>query len=419
MADPSDADGAVAGEGDDANGAAAAADVPVAGEATLSQEKTAPTEKKRRGRPPKQSGPSNVDSKYSAAAAGRGKCQSPKPKAPKAGRRAAAAAAEVKAAAAVPDLGSGDSDGVGSGDSDSDWTENVKSSGDHRAHRSRRSRRGRGGAESSILSDLRHAARPAASDRVNGSRSDGSYVSDRDRSGISSYSDFSESSFSDSDSLDRKRNRSSAVASDRDRVSLSDELLAPVVLAQIKASGGTALKFVENKPFSVVRNRNECLHLASFIDEYCTHRNSGGRRFSRASHLLEMIVRRLVGVMSADRTGNWRMADVLSLKLSNDSLLSRDLELRLMQEANRLERATKTADKRAIQNSNEQSGYTRRSTATGGSSSYFGRRSKRTVPAGNSGVSRAPSHGKRNPVAAAGPSSRGRKRRGGGGGGDQ
>ena len=125
-------------------------------------------------------------------------------------------------------------------------------------------------------------------------------------------------------------------------------------------------------------------------------------------------MRRLVGVMSADRTGNWRMADVLSLKLSNDSLLSRDLELRLMQEANRLERATKTADKRTGTKDVFPRGV---HTDGGGGASYFGRRAKQA------GAPRSSSRVKSDSTATAVPSSRGRnhnrRRRGGGGGGDQ
>ena len=57
------------------------------------------------------------------------------------------------------------------------------------------------------------------------------------------------------------------------------------------------------------------------------------------------MVRRFVGVIEADRHRNWNIADVLALRPSSGTTLTRELELQMLMDANKLERTQKYAHK--------------------------------------------------------------------------
>lgn len=157
--------------------------------------------------------------------------------------------------------------------------------------------------------------------------------------------------------------------SDADEVSIKDENFTEMVLASLRELGGqTAVKYIQSQSFNSSRVRKDALHLAQFFD-VCRRDPKKG---------LELISRRLIGLLAADKTGNWTMAEVLDADLANVSIISRDVELRLMKEANKLDKLTRTADKsKRIASAGAGAGrsyFARRAGGRGGRQSYQSRR---------------------------------------------
>ena len=173
---------------------------------------------------------------------------------------------------------------------------------------------------------------------------------------------------SDNDSaVERKRDRlgERERERERDRVPVVEEDLSKTVFRKLRESGQTCVKHVESLQFSSTRTRKECLHLANFIDTLRADPKRG----------LELIVKRLVAVMKADQTGNWSIAEVLNADIGNHSLLTRDIEMRLMAEANRFDKLMKAADKSRTtgRSGSSRPYFTRRSGGRGGRGAAYDR----------------------------------------------
>jgi hypothetical protein len=131
---------------------------------------------------------------------------------------------------------------------------------------------------------------------------------------------------------------------------LSAIRLAPYVIQSVRQSGQSFCAYAESKPLRP-RNKQEVINIAHCIDSFLAE------RLPADSEVLELMTRRFVGVLEADRHQNWAMADALSLKPSMGAPIPRAVELQLLMDANKLERASKYAHKTdATQNRREYSG---------------------------------------------------------------
>ena len=70
----------------------------------------------------------------------------------------------------------------------------------------------------------------------------------------------------------------------------------------------TVLAFVRSYKFKVERNRQECEFLGSTIDAFSRDVGGGSYAYLCGSDTLELLVRRLQGVMTADARGNQKKA---------------------------------------------------------------------------------------------------------------
>jgi hypothetical protein len=123
-------------------------------------------------------------------------------------------------------------------------------------------------------------------------------------------------------------------------------------------------RFVETESFKDNRARNECVALAEIIDVATSSRGLAGALVPWSSPIVEAVARRLVGVMTADRTGNWTIATVVSRSAGSlCPLVSRDLAVVMAKAANAIDRV----DKASIKSKRTTSSAARQAPAQGAS----------------------------------------------------
>jgi hypothetical protein len=110
-----------------------------------------------------------------------------------------------------------------------------------------------------------------------------------------------------------------------------------------KAGGVSCYHYVSSLRFRDNRARNECLQLALFIDAYL-EMEVDGLGLPLDSELLDLMCRRLIGVLNADETGNWSMA-AASQKSGISRMAGNDLFVQLSRAANAHDRLQKAVTK--------------------------------------------------------------------------
>lgn len=100
--------------------------------------------------------------------------------------------------------------------------------------------------------------------------------------------------------------------------------------------------YKEDVTFKMERNKRECLSLAKIIDQMMKE------KLGKKSMALEMAIRRLTGVQSADLSdGNWSLCDDLDLDSTTQSFLPQRVLKHMLANTSRLQ---------ALQNSNHKQG---------------------------------------------------------------
>lgn len=160
---------------------------------------------------------------------------------------------------------------------------------------------------------------------------------------------YDESGDDDDPASDRKRR----VEDDRERVSyasrgadydsVSKRSFAESVLSRVKAKGCTVVEFARGLQWQNYRNRNEVVRLAQALDALLPLIRDG--TVPRTAAVTECLARSIASVHEADRTGNWRVADVLQVDDAADSFMPYGLRLKVMEAANKVDRVVKTADR--------------------------------------------------------------------------
>lgn len=150
-----------------------------------------------------------------------------------------------------------------------------------------------------------------------------------DRSSSES-SDSDASSSSDSDDESSRRHRKHKRVSAMEAHGLARPLAKKFIRNALASTNGrgSILDVYKEMDFKVVRNERECLSLAKAIDL---------ARKEHWSKLLELLVRRLVGVQSADISGNWKLCDQFELVMDQQSFVPDDFLARALKNAQRLE----------------------------------------------------------------------------------
>jgi len=116
------------------------------------------------------------------------------------------------------------------------------------------------------------------------------------------------------------------------------------VLASLREAGGvSAHYYVTTITFRSATARNECLQLGLFIDAYLAM-EVGGNPLPDNSPLLDLMCRRLVGVLQADEHNNWSLAEATK-KTGASRLAGADLFTALAKAANSYDRVKKAATK--------------------------------------------------------------------------
>jgi hypothetical protein len=112
----------------------------------------------------------------------------------------------------------------------------------------------------------------------------------------------------------------------------------------LRAAGGVSCHhYVSTVHFRDSRARNECLQLGLFIDAYLDMEVDGlGLRLD--SDLLDLMCRRLIGVLNADEHGNWSLATA-SQRSGISRMAGGDLFAQLSRAANAYDRVQKAVNK--------------------------------------------------------------------------
>jgi hypothetical protein len=121
---------------------------------------------------------------------------------------------------------------------------------------------------------------------------------------------------------------------------LARKRIAPLVIESVRNTGQTFTAYAENKRLQA-RNYKEVIAWGQAIDAYL-HSNPP---LPLNTEALELMIRRFIGVIEADRHRNWNVADVLALRPTSGTTLTRELELQMLMDANKLERTNKYAHK--------------------------------------------------------------------------
>ena len=155
----------------------------------------------------------------------------------------------------------------------------------------------------------------------------------------------------------------------------------------------SVLGMYKEKDVKQTRNRHEMEFLARVIDLM---------RKDRHEHVLEALVRRLVGVETADRSGNWKLCDAFELITEKQSFVPDDALARVLKTVRRIEAidtagrsSTNTGGRgeRASRYTSETSTRDRRPTSSAPSTSEHRVRSSSRGPSSQS-TSSAPRSGK-------------------------
>lgn len=151
-----------------------------------------------------------------------------------------------------------------------------------------------------------------------------------DRFSSESSDDSDASSSSDSDDESSRRHRKHKRVSAMEAHGLARPLAKKFIRNALASTNGrgSILDVYKEMDFKVVRNERECLLLAKAIDL---------ARKEHWSKLLELLVRRLVGVQSADISGNWKLCDQFELVMDQQSFVPDDFLARALKNAQRLE----------------------------------------------------------------------------------
>jgi hypothetical protein len=116
-----------------------------------------------------------------------------------------------------------------------------------------------------------------------------------------------------------------------------------VLDALSEAGGVSAHHYVTTISFRDVRARHECLQLGLFIDAYLAM-EVNGVSLPESSPLLDLLCRRLVGVLQADEHNNWSLA-AATQRAGTSRLVGSDLFSALARAANSYDRVQRTASK--------------------------------------------------------------------------
>ena len=109
------------------------------------------------------------------------------------------------------------------------------------------------------------------------------------------------------------------------------------------AGGVSCHHYVSSQRFRDSRARNECLQLALFIDAYLAM-EVDGMGLPYDSELLDLMSRRLIGVLNADETGNWSLA-AASQRSGTARMAGSDLFTQLSRAASAHDRLQKAVNK--------------------------------------------------------------------------
>ena len=116
------------------------------------------------------------------------------------------------------------------------------------------------------------------------------------------------------------------------------------VLDALNAAGGVSCyHYVTTVSFRDVRAKNEALQLGQFIDAYLAM-DVKGEPLPESSELLDLMCRRLTGVLKADEYGNWSLATATQ-KAGASRLMGNELFTALAKAANAHDRVHKNVSR--------------------------------------------------------------------------
>ena len=193
--------------------------------------------------------------------------------------------------------------------------------------------------------------------------------------------DFDEEAAADALGADEPDSEESGKSDEKGGFVLTKTRIAPFVIESVRNSGQTFTAYAENKRMNA-RNFKEVIAWAQAIDSYL----HSEPQLPLNAEVLELMVRRFVGVIEADRRRNWTIADALALRPTSGTTLPRQLELQLLMDANKLERAQKYANKVAAPAYRPNTNY-----GPGTGPRMFGARTYSGTSVGNVAASAAPS----------------------------
>lgn len=184
--------------------------------------------------------------------------------------------------------------------------------------------------------DKKHSHRVLFSSDSDDSDSDGPSsrrAGTSDGSSSSSSSDDSSSgssSTSDSDDESSRKHRRRKHKTAMEQNGLAKPLAGKFIRNALSSTNGrgSIVEVYKEMEFKVVRNQRECESLARIIDLL---------RAKKRRRALEACVRRLVGVQSADTSGNWRLCDQFELVMDKQSFVPDEFLARALKNAQRLE----------------------------------------------------------------------------------
>jgi hypothetical protein len=148
---------------------------------------------------------------------------------------------------------------------------------------------------------------------------------------------------------DRDGDDGDAYLHDRDRTPSPASRLAhwdfprEVLRALDQAGGVSCHHYVSNIRFRDNRTRNECLQLALFVDAYLAM-DVNGVALPYDSELLDLMCRRLIGVLNADEHGNWSLATA-SQRSGASRMAGSELFAQLSRAANAYDRLQRAVHK--------------------------------------------------------------------------
>jgi hypothetical protein len=161
-----------------------------------------------------------------------------------------------------------------------------------------------------------------------------------------------------------RRSARRALEDDMEESGLSKPLARKFLRNLQRAAGSrsfSVLGLYKDRDVRNTRNRHEMEFLARVIDLM---------RKGRSAHVMEALVRRLVGVETADRSGNWKLCDAFELITEKQSFVPDDFLARALKTVKRIE-AVEGKDRQRDRHRDAASSNTR-GNAYGRSSSGYG-----------------------------------------------